>query len=146
MNSIHESGSQTTSKNRLRNNTESKRIENRPSAPSAHPKASPRAQRPGRTSPALLPCLCRAPVAPLPRACRLFRAPARAQCPHARAALTCCLPPARLARACVRLRACLRAPAPAHLRKPSVVPARLAARPTPAQRPPTRPVRPAHSA
>ena len=44
MNSVHEPGSRTMSKNRLRNNTKSKRIENRPSAPSAQPKASPRAQ------------------------------------------------------------------------------------------------------
>ena len=65
------------SKNRLRNNTESNRIENRPSAPSAQPVASPRAQ------PALLPRAClalpRAPRSPArPRACRqLLARPAR---------------------------------------------------------------------
>ena len=56
MNSVHEPGSRTTSKNRLRNNTESKRIENRPSAPSAQPKASLRAQA-ARPTPCPAPCL-----------------------------------------------------------------------------------------
>ena len=41
MKSVHEPGSRTMSKNRLKNNTESIRIENRPSAPSAQPVASP---------------------------------------------------------------------------------------------------------
>ena len=59
MNSVHEPGSRTMSKNRLRNNTESNRIENRPSASSAQPVASPRV------------CRLRLPKLPLraPRSC-----------------------------------------------------------------------------
>ena len=66
MNSVHEPGSRTMSKNRLWNNTESIRIENRPCAPSAQPVVSPRAQSPGRPRPAHLPHLL--PLACLPRA------------------------------------------------------------------------------
>ena len=69
MNSVHEPGSRTMSKNRLRNNTKSTRIENRPRAPSAQPVASLRAQRLGRTHPALPARLL--PLAPAARpACR----------------------------------------------------------------------------
>ena len=78
MNSVHEPSSRTMSKNRLRNTTESIRVENRPSAPSAQPKASlraqatsaPRAQRLPAERPALAPRLC--------PACRAPRAPAAA--------------------------------------------------------------------
>ena len=141
MNSVHEPGSRTMSKNRLRNNTESKWIENRPSAPSAQPKASPGAQaaRPAR------PCraCCRAPRAPrepralLPPACR-----ARVHCaPHAAAA---CLPrarPLRSARCRVRLPHALpnaHACAPACACCAPVPPASaLATRPTPPVRAPS---------
>ena len=97
MNSVHEPGSRTMSKNRLRNNTESIRIENRPSTPSAQPKASPHAQaaRLLRACRAL-PRACRA----LPRACRachaLPRPAARASAPApaARPASRACAPAA----------------------------------------------------
>ena len=94
MNSVHEPGSRTMSKNRLRNNTESKRIENRPSAPSAQPKASPRAQRPGRAPYAPRACL---PSAPRPGA-QLPAAPTPARAPA-------CAPPAAHARCAPRPRA-----------------------------------------
>ena len=84
MNSVHEPGSRIMSKNRLRNNTESNRIENRPSASSAQPVASPRAQvvRPTPRPPAP-----HAPACPARSSAQRARAaPARA--PHAR-------PPAR---------------------------------------------------
>ena len=106
MNSIHEPGSRTMSKNRLRNNTESNRIENGPSAPSAQPVASPRA-----------------PAAPLPRlraypasACRARHARLRfRQCPRACQRPRACRPPAtRAPHAPAPARPCrLRAPAPA---------------------------------
>ena len=101
MNSVHEPGSRTMSKNRLRNNTESIRIENRPSAPSAQPIASPRAQAerpaprpPAPRAPALsAPCLL--PPAPHARApsC-LQRWPARPtqarlRAPRAHCELSC---------------------------------------------------------
>ena len=93
MNSVHEPGSRTMSKNRLRNNTESIRIENRPSAPSAQPVARPGAQRPGRVPRAPLPrpaapsAPCRAsshrahvPATYPARPSRALRAHARACC------------------------------------------------------------------
>ena len=66
------------SKNRLRNSTESNRVENRPSAPSAQPIASPHAQ-PARPSPRprayrLASPATRAPRAPAPAAAQLLRA------------------------------------------------------------------------
>ena len=98
MNSVHEPGSRTMSKNRLRNNTESIWIENRPSAPSAQPLASPRAQAAQPALPCALHALSRAPSSPaclsprtpavlrvaLPRACRTPAA--RCLAPHASAA------------------------------------------------------------
>ena len=66
------------SKNRLRDNTESTQIENRPSAPSAQPVASPRAQatrpKPRPSAPHALATrlpspAARAPRVPLPPAC-----------------------------------------------------------------------------
>ena len=98
MNSVHEPDSRTMSKNRLRKNTESIRIKNRPSAPSAQPVASPRAQaaRPCRALPARR---CRPAVARL-------RAP-HAPAPHAPAACAPrapCLPSARPARPACHLR------------------------------------------
>ena len=68
INSVHEPSSRTMSKNRLRNNTESIRIENRPSAPSAQPVASPRAP------PAALPALARSST-PALAACAPQRLP-----------------------------------------------------------------------
>ena len=80
MNSIHEPSSRIMSKNRLRNSTESNRVENRPSALSAQPIASPRAQRPGLTPAAqpALPHALRARPRLLPRARSCCRAPAPA--------------------------------------------------------------------
>ena len=87
MNSVHEPGSRTMSKNRLRNNTESIRIENRLSALSAQPKASPHAQaaRLPPVRPARLPPSRPAPtpqrlLAPAARPCRTPAPPARACC------------------------------------------------------------------
>ena len=76
MNSVHEPGSRTMSKNRLRNNTESNRIENRPSASSAQPVASPRVCRLRLPkAPAARPALL---LPPAPHACcRLPRSPSR---------------------------------------------------------------------
>ena len=125
MNSVHEPGSQTMSKNRLRNNTESIRIDNRPSAPSAQPIASPRtqaarpaprprAQRPGRTGPARPTPACRAlPACRAPAAIASLRVrcaprapvcPLRSACPCAptptpqrlRAPPCACAPPGRI--------------------------------------------------
>ena len=79
MNSAHEPGSRIMSKNRLKNNTESIRIENRPSAPSAQPVASPRAQA---ARPAPRPRACR-PASPAPRAPHA-PAPAAARLPRPR--------------------------------------------------------------
>ena len=74
MNSVYEPGSRIMSKNRLKNNTESNRIENRPSAPSVEPVGSAcpaRLQRPCRAFPALL-----SPVRPArPTACAPSRPP-----------------------------------------------------------------------
>ena len=77
MNSVHEPGSRTMSKNRLRNNTESIQIENRPSAPSAQPVASPLAHAVRACQAPTAPCRARLPPAarsarlllPAPRAC-----------------------------------------------------------------------------
>ena len=108
MNSVHEPGSRTTSKNRLRNNTESKRIENRPSA---QPKASQR--------PAARPAPYRPPSA-LPPACacaqlKLARARAPTQRPPAARATPACA--SARARAPAALRAPARSPcAPQHTR------------------------------
>ena len=109
-----------------------KRIENRPSAPSAQPKARPRAQRPGRgpsalphaQRPAACPTPCRAPSAlpcaprrPLPPAC------ACAQVPLARVRTPTQRPPA--ARATLALCAPARSPcAPQHARLRPSAPAR----------------------
>ena len=90
MNSVHELGSGTMSKNRLKNNTESKRIENRPSAPRVQPAASPRAK-------------AECPAARLPRpysasACRALHA-----CLRVRSRLLACRPPATRPSACAPL-------------------------------------------
>ena len=100
MNTVDEPGSRTMSKNRLRNNTESNRIENRPSAPSAQPVSSPYAQVARQT--------------PRPRACRAL--------PHAPRAPYALLPPAyacaQLPLAC-RARAFTCASLRAHAREPT---------------------------
>ena len=123
MNSVHEPGSRTMSKNRLSNNTESKRIENRPSA---QPAASLRAQalRPARPAvPARLPSV-RLPRAPRP--------PARPPAPASLPAFVRLPAPARLptfARlpAPARLPAFARLPAPARLPPACHAPQRLRA-------------------
>ena len=80
MNSVHEPGSRTMSKNRLRNNTESNQIKNRPSAPSAQPVASrPRAYHPLRPS--------RTPRASAPPS-RALRAPREPCAPTAPSAVS----------------------------------------------------------
>ena len=108
LNSVHESGSRTMPKNRLRNSTKSKLGQNRMSAPSAQP-ADP-ATRPdhqaGRASRAC--CLCpllpaRQPLRPTPR-------------PSAPDAGACAPSPAPARRVAVSRpsAACLRPRAPAH--------------------------------
>ena len=120
MNSVHEPGSRTMSKNRLRNSTESNRVENRPSAQSAQPVASPRAQLPGQAPAAP----CRA-CAPLPRSPRGPHAPLPPAPPAPRAyAPSACPAPARPAPS-VRLRPPERPARPAPQR------ARLLPSPTP---------------
>ena len=157
MNRVHEQ----CPKNLTQENTESKRIENGPSAPSAQPATRPRAQRPGRapaTQPALphtlrarprlLPLACRARAC-LPRA-RLLAAPApqrlapacrppvpRACYLRAPRAPSTCAPrerplPARPARALYA-----RAPTPQRPARPNAPPAHPAARPAPAYAPST---------
>ena len=83
MNSVHEPGSRTMSKNLLRNSTESNRVKNRPSAPSAQP-ASP-AARPSRAPRAWAcptPAAARAPgLLPRLEPARLHLRPAPAQRP-----------------------------------------------------------------
>ena len=119
------------SKNRLRNNTESNRIENRPSEPSAQPVASPRAHV---ARPAPKPCACRslpraaAPYRALPRPCRARPAP-RAPLPPACACAQ--LPLACRARslACASVIAPARARTHAALRAPAPTPARPSAQP-----------------
>ena len=101
MNSVHEPGSQTTSKNRLRNNTESNRIENKPSAPSAQPVASPFAQAARLPLPA---GRCRAPATACPAPARPCRAPAPMRLPACLPASPSACPPARPA--CCRTPAC----------------------------------------
>ena len=80
MNSVHEPGSRTMSKNQLRNNTKSIRIENKPSA---QPVASPRAQAVAPRAQAVTPhaqaIAPRAPAAP----CCSPAPPARSSTPHA---------------------------------------------------------------
>ena len=102
MNSVHEPGSRTMSKDRLRNNTESIQIENRPSAPSAQPVASLRAQAAHPTP---------RPRAPRAQAARAPRLPA------ARSPSASCSPPAAprapASAACLCLRPAL-ARAPLH--------------------------------
>ena len=117
MNSVHEPGSRTMSKNRLRNRTESNRAKIRLSAPSAQPTGP--AARPGHEP-------CRASRLPHPalaaqRPC--LPAPA---CPAPRAPTACA--PARLSPA-------PSAPAAAHARSPNCLPARLLRAPR-APRPP----------
>ena len=104
MNSVYEPGSRIMSKNRLRNSTESNRVENRPSAPSAQPIASPRAQAARLAS--LAP---RAPRAPATAAARAPACHACAPAPRARA----CVPRARAA--CCRTPVPLAAARPCHL-------------------------------
>ena len=114
MNSIHEPSSGTMSKNRLRNNTESIRIENRPSAPSAQPKASPqharqRAQRPG------LPLACSARALASASVCTPARLPPSApQRPRLRACAPAQLPSLSVAiQFCIAIQFCLLHPFPA---------------------------------
>ena len=105
MNSIHEPGSRTMSKNRLRNSTESNRVKNRPSAPSAQPwpARAPRvvrlAARPARIPCAPTPCrTCRlslARPAPCPRACCAPRTPAVRPARLLCAPRACCAAPCR---------------------------------------------------
>ena len=99
MNSVHELGSRTMSKNRLRNSTESNWAKNKLSAPSAQPIGP--AARPGRAP-------CRAPRLPAARPCQPTPKRPRAQLParHAPRAHAACTPACRL-----RPRA-YRAPAP----------------------------------
>ena len=77
MNSVHEPGSQTMSKNRLMNSTESNRAKNRLSVPSAQPTGpatrlgrapcrAPRAHAVCAPACRLRPRACHAPAAPLP--------------------------------------------------------------------------------
>ena len=80
MNSVHEPGSRTMSKNRLRNSTESNRAKNRLSAPNAQPTGL--AARPGR-APCRAPRALRLPVAPLPPAARVPGPSACLPAPHA---------------------------------------------------------------
>ena len=94
MSSVHEPGSRTMSKKLLRNNTESIRIENRPSAPTAQPVASPRAPC-APVAPLLRPA---APCRTLPRACRALAARCRARPSRLPPARPARLPPERLAR------------------------------------------------
>ena len=87
MNSIHEPGSQTMSKNQLMNSTESNRVKNRPSAPSAQPIAQQHAQpRAPHLCGARLAPLWRAPHAPLPptphACCALLSVVSRHGCLH----------------------------------------------------------------
>ena len=87
MNSVHEPGSRTMSKNRLRNNIESNRIENRPSAPSAQPVASLRTQAARAWLAPCLPAVSSPPAethAPARLLMRLPASPARARVVHAR--------------------------------------------------------------
>ena len=122
MNSVHEPGSRTMSKNRLRNNTESTRIENRPRAPSAQPVASPRSPRAYHAC-CHAPCL---PRAPAPAACRLRtpRAPAPARPP-----------------ACLPAPQCLRSPAACAPQRSACAPQRSACAPSTSSRAPSRPSR-----
>ena len=140
MNNIHEPGSRTMSKNRLRNSTESNRVKNRPSAQPTGPTARPgraqacvprepltccNARAPHARGPCALGPCARAPCAPLLRAA----APPRAR-------VACCRAPQRPARPnaprapAPRLRPCQRPPVACAPRAP----ARLAA-PLRAQRP-----------
>ena len=92
MNSVHEPGSRTMSKNRLRNSTESNRAKNKLSAPSAQPIGP--AARPGRAP-------CRAPRLPAARPCQPAPKRPRAQPPRAmhRAPMLPARPPAACSRA-----------------------------------------------
>ena len=143
MNSVHEPGSRTMSKNRLRSNTESNRTKNRPSASSAQPVVSPRAQasRPASAASPVPRALRAQPSAPVARP--VVRAPActpaarlRPLAQHARApsALHACLHPACPRARPVLLARLLRAP-----RLPSAVSqcpsSRIAAPQRPCRRP-----------
>ena len=126
MNSIHEPGSRTMSKNRLKNSTESNRAKNRLSAPSAQPTGP--AARPGRAQ----ACVPRAPLA----CCR-------ARAPHALAPRLRATAPPRTHAACWRAPAHLcrllpRAPAPRAPQRPARPSAPRAPAPrAPSAQPPT---------
>ena len=136
MNSVHEPGSRTMSKNRLRNSTESNWAKNRLSAPSAQPTGL--AACPGR-APCRAPCLPAAPRACLPRARAAQQHSART--PSApRTACPCRLRP----RACRAFAACCACPVPQRLparSTPPHAPTCAPCAPTPNDRAPARPCR-----